>query len=102
MRRDVRNERLQSDSITNVATLYVRDVPERLYKRLRARARTHGRSLNAEVVQILEWVVERDRSEGLITDRLRELSREINYPPDAPTPEQIIRELRDADDPRSL
>jgi plasmid stability protein len=88
--------------MANVATLYVRDVPERLYKRLKTRARENGRSLNAEVLEILDGVVERERSGGLITDKLRELAREINYPPDAPTPEQIIRELRDADDPRSL
>jgi plasmid stability protein len=88
--------------MANVATLYVRDVPERLYKRLKTRARKNGRSLNAEVLEILDGVVKREHSGGLITDKLRELAREINYPPDAPTPEQIIRELRDADDPRSL
>ena len=85
-----------------VATLYVRDVPERLYKRLRTRARMHGRSLNSEVVQILEVAVERERSGELITDKLRELAREINWPDDAPTPEQMIREMRDADDPRGV
>lgn len=86
----------------NVATLYVRDVPERLYKRLRTRARKNGRSLNAEVIEILDGAIERDREGGLITDKLRELAMEINWPDDAPTPEQMIRELRDADDPRSL
>ena len=35
-----------------VATLYVRDVPEKLYKRLRARARRNGRSLNAAVLEL--------------------------------------------------
>lgn len=81
-----------------VATLYVRDVPERLYKRLRSRARKNGRSLNAEVLEILDGVVEREREGGFITDKLRELAMEINLPPDAPTPEQIIREHRDAGD----
>jgi plasmid stability protein len=85
-----------------VATLYVRDVPERLYKRLRRRARKNGRSLNAEVLEILDDVIDREREGDLITDRLRELALEINWPDDAPTPEQMIRELRDADDPRSL
>lgn len=88
--------------MANVATLYVRDVPERLYKRLRSRARKNGRSLNAEVIEILDGAVERDREGGLITDKLRELAMEINWPDDAPTPEQMIREMRDADDPRSV
>jgi plasmid stability protein len=88
--------------MASMATLYVRDVPERLYKRLRTRARKNGRSLNAEVIDILGEVVERERSGDLITDKLRELAIEINWPDDAPTPEQIIREMRDADDPRSV
>jgi plasmid stability protein len=84
--------------MATVATLYVRDVPERLYKRLKTRARKNGRSLNAEVLEILDGVVERDDQGGLITDKLRELAMEINLPADAPTPEQIIREHRDAGD----
>ena len=84
--------------MANMATLYVRDVPERLHKRLRARARKNGRSLNAEVIEILDGVVDRDREGGFITEKLRELAEEINWPADAPTPEQIIREHRDAGD----
>jgi plasmid stability protein len=84
--------------MATVATLYVRDVPERLYKRLKTRARKNGRSLTAEVLEILDGVVERDLQGGLITDKLRELAMEINLPADAPTPEQIIREHRDAGD----
>ena len=84
--------------MASVATLYVRDVPERLYKRLKTRARENGRSLNAEVIEILDRVVDRDLQRGLITDKLRELAMEINLPDDAPTPEQIIREHRDAGD----
>jgi hypothetical protein len=59
-------------------------------------------SLNAEVIENLDGVVERERSGGLITDKLRELAIEINWPDDAPTPEQMIREMRDADDPRGV
>jgi plasmid stability protein len=84
--------------MASMATLYVRDVPERLHKRLRARARFNGRSLNAEIIEILDGVVERDREGESITDKLRELALEINLPDDAPTPEQIIREHRDAGD----
>jgi len=81
--------------MSDVATLYVRDVPERLYKQLRARARRNGRSLNAEVLEIIDEAVRRELSSKEITDRLAELAAEINLPPDAPRPEDLIREARD-------
>ncbi len=87
--------------MSRMATLYVRDVPEPLYKRLRARARRNGRSLNAEVLDILGDVAEREQFSGRITQRLAQLARESSLPPDAPKPEDIIRELRDAP-PRGL
>ena len=77
-----------------MATLYVRDVPEKLYKRLRARARRNGRSLNAEVLELIDEAVLRDLTSDEITDRLAELAAEIDLPPDAPRPEDIIREER--------
>jgi plasmid stability protein len=79
-----------------VATLFVRDVPERLYKRLRSRARRNGRSVNAEVVEILRELVDREEDAELVTRRLAEIAAEINWPPDAPTPEEIIRKDRDS------
>ena len=78
-----------------MATLYVRDVPEKLYKRLRARARRNGRSLNAEVLELIDEAVLRELTSEEITDRLAELAAEIDLPPDAPRPEDIIREERD-------
>ena len=78
-----------------MATLYVRDVPERLYKSLRARARRNGRSLNAEVIEMLDKASLRDADAVEITARMRELARRINLPPDAPKPEDLIRWDRD-------
>jgi plasmid stability protein len=78
-----------------VATLYVRDVPEKLYKRLRARARRNGRSLNAEVLELIDEAVLRELTSDEITARLAELAAEIDLSPDAPRPEDIIREERD-------
>jgi len=78
-----------------VATLYVRDVPEKLYKRLRARARRNGRSLNAEVLELIDEAVLRELTSDEITDRLAELAAEIDLPSDAPRPEDIIRQERD-------
>jgi plasmid stability protein len=73
----------------------VRDVPEKLYKRLRARARRNGRSLNAEVLELIDEAVLRELTSDEITDRLAELAAEIDLPPDAPKPEEIIRQERD-------
>ena len=78
-----------------MATLYVRDVPEKLYKRLRARARRNGRSLNAEVLELIDAAVLRELTSDEITDRLARLAAEIDLPPDAPRPEDIIRQERD-------
>jgi plasmid stability protein len=78
-----------------MATLYVRDVPEKLYKRLRARARRNGRSLNAEVLELIDEAVQRELTSDEITERLAELAAEIDLPPDAPRPEDIIRQERD-------
>jgi plasmid stability protein len=78
-----------------MATLYVRDFPERLYQRLRSRARRNGRSVNAEVIHALEDVIDRERDAEQITRELARLAREINLPPDAPKPEDIIRRERD-------
>jgi plasmid stability protein len=79
-----------------MATLFVRDVPERLYKRLRSRARRNARSVNAEVLEMLRDTFEREDDAELVTRRLAEIAAEINWPPDAPTPEEFIREGRDS------
>ena len=74
----------------HMATLYVRDVPERLYKRLRARANRNGRSLNAEVVALIDESLARDRDAVEITNRLRELAQGLTWESGMPTPEEMI------------
>jgi antitoxin FitA len=78
-----------------MATLYVRNVPTDVYRRLRVRARDNGRSINAEALDILTAAAARTRRETPIVDRLREIAREINLPPDAPRPEDLIRADRE-------
>lgn len=75
--------------------LYVRDVPDGLHEKLRARARRNGRSLNAEVLAILEQTGELEEDAVEITRRLQEIARRVNLPPDAPKPEDLIRRDRD-------
>jgi plasmid stability protein len=79
-----------------VPTLHLRNVPAEVYERLRRRAKRNGRSMNAEAVALLEEAVEREERTGSITDELRRLAQEINLPPDAPRPEDIIRQDRDS------
>ena len=87
---------LRIGSLTVVASLYIRDVPESLYNSLSTRARRHGRSPNAEILDILGDVADHERDASRITRRLAQLAAEIQLPPDAPTPEQLIREGRDS------
>lgn len=77
-------------------TLYVRNVPNRVYEALERRAQRNGRSLNAEALTILRREAERDNDARQIVHRLAEIAAEIDWPADAPTPEQIIREDRDS------
>jgi antitoxin FitA len=79
-------------------TLYVRNVPNDVYRRLQARARRNSRSLNAEALNILSAAAAREPHEIAIVERLREIAREIDLPPDAPNPEELIRQDRDRDD----
>jgi plasmid stability protein len=65
--------------MTSMGTLYVREVPEPTLERLRARARANSRSLNSEVLEILDEVTSRDDAE-LITQRLEELAARIRLP----------------------
>jgi plasmid stability protein len=78
-----------------VPTLHIRNVPIAVYEALQERARRNGRSLNAEVVQILSGEAESRAHEGRITRRLRELAEQYPLGPDAPDPAQLIREGRD-------
>jgi plasmid stability protein len=80
--------------------LQVRNIPERTYKRLRARARSYGRSLNAEILDILAekdgWEMRRRQIAKVLPElrRLREeVAREHPNPPDSVA---LIREDRDS------
>lgn len=82
--------------MSGVPALHVRNVPEDVVDALRERARVNGRSLNAELVHLLELAALRHRQRGAVTRRLAEIAARVNLPPDAPTPEELIREDRDS------
>lgn len=80
--------------MTLVPTLHLRNVPSKVYEALRARAAGSGRSLNAEVVAILREEVDRRQNQEDLLAELERLS--VVLPEGAPTPEQLVREDRDA------
>ena len=74
-----------------IPTLYVRNVPPQVHADLQRLAREHGRSLNAEALDILERAATHSRA----AERLFEIARKINLPPDAPSPKEMIQQGRD-------
>ena len=78
-----------------MATLHIRNVPENVVRTLKRRAKQNGRSLNAEVVEILKDSGERYEQAADLLRELDELHAEWVLPADAPTPEDVIREARD-------
>lgn len=50
-----------------MAILYVRNVPEDLYDRLKQRAKAQRRSLSAEVISLLEWALQEAERSTLST-----------------------------------
>ncbi len=82
--------------MNRVPTINIRNVPSGVVVRLKRRAATNGRSLNAEVVAALASSVEDDRRRGRVAKRLDELrARGPLLPDDAPRPEEVVREARD-------
>jgi len=71
-------------------------LPDELYGRLRERARSDGRSINAEIVAILERDLSRPTHEDFMR-RLDELRERMTLPAGVPMPEELIREDRDSD-----
>lgn len=76
-------------------TLYVRQVPDRLYQQARKIALAQGRSLSAYVVDVLQQAVEdekvrRARSKALATIRRRRRS----LPTGAPDSVAMLRQIR--------
>jgi plasmid stability protein len=79
-----------------VPAVHIRGVDEDVLAALRERARANGRSLNAELVALLSEGAHRHRERGTLTRRLAEIADRVNLPPDAPRPEDLIREDRDS------
>lgn len=79
-----------------MANFHLRNIPEPLYDKLQKRAQKAGRSVNKELLHIVEKELARPTPEELVA-RLHELRKTIRLPSDAPRPEDLIREDRDTD-----
>jgi len=66
-----------------VATLYVRNVPPELYEKLKRWADQSGRSVNAEVLNVLEREAERRGQRGEWFEGVLELRKRLNLPKEA-------------------
>ena len=82
-----------------MATLYVENVPEAVYKALRERARKHRKSIAAEVIELLEQNIptaEELRRRREFARKMREISsREPLSAGPFPSAEEMIREDRE-------
>jgi plasmid stability protein len=81
--------------MSDVPALHIRNVPEQVVATLKRRAKENGRSLNSEVVEILEDSGRRYEQAADLLRELGELRAEWLLPDDAPKPEDVIREARD-------
>lgn len=80
-----------------MATLHVRNVPDKLYRRIRKFAEEDNRSLTAEVIEILARGVEarqKHRGTAEIIERIRRQSRTRELPGDWTDSTELIREDR--------
>ena len=78
-----------------MAAFHLRNIPDDLYTRLRVRAASDGRSVNSEILAILDRELSKPSDEEFMR-RLDELRSRWTIPPGAPLPEDLIREDRDS------
>ncbi len=83
---------LQSASIMDMATLYVRNFPADLYDELAAQADGHHRSLSAEVIDVLRRESERRRR---TTEFARSLAAYYEAYGDQPIDSDVVAMLRE-------
>ena len=79
-------------------TLYVENIPEELYEALRERARTHRKSISAEVIELLEENVptaaELARRRQFVKLAAKIRGRRPLAPGPFPSAEEMLREDR--------
>jgi len=80
-----------------MATLHVRNVPEKLYKRIQKLAEEENRSVTAEVIQLLSQGLqarESRRGAAAVIERIRQRTRKVELPRGWRDSAELIREDR--------
>lgn len=80
-----------------MATLHVRNVPEKLYKRIQKLAEKENRSVTAEVIQLLSQGLqarEARRSAASVIDRIQNRAQKVVLPRGWTDSVDLIREDR--------
>ncbi len=76
--------------------LHVRNVPEQLYKCIKARAATQHHSLSAKVIALLESTIEQaERDPAITLQTIRERRERYPISPDVPDSTFLLREDRE-------
>ena len=71
------------------------EIPDEVYEALAERARANERSVEEQLLADLDIVEENRRRRRLIVENIRKSPSFLSA--DAPTPENVIREIRDHD-----
>jgi plasmid stability protein len=80
-----------------MAILHVRNVPEKLYRRIQKLAEEENRSLTAEVIQLLHQGLrarEARRGAAAVIERIRQRAQKIELPRDWRDSAELLREDR--------
>jgi plasmid stability protein len=80
-----------------MATLHVRNVPEKLYKRIQKLAEEENRSVTAEVIQLLNQGLQaREARQGAaaVIERIRQRAQKIELPRGWKDSAELLREDR--------
>jgi len=78
-----------------MAILYVRDIPDKLYKRLKQLAASENRSVTAQVIAIVEAAVAEEEARRKQAAALDAMIRDAwTPPPDAPDVVTMLRQIR--------
>lgn len=84
---------LHTASMNAMPTLYVRDIPPGLYNKLKRWAKESKRSVNAEVLALLEQEAERRRERASWFQELLDFRKEHTLPREAV--DEMIQAIRD-------
>jgi plasmid stability protein len=86
-----------------MANLYVKNVPDAVYRRFQKIAATYNRSLSAHIIALMEEAIRQEEVRRAQVKLLADIRKRRWMPPKgAPESVEVIRELRDERDAQTL